>query len=891
VETTGYGCSNTDSFRIVLSTADFSYEQNPCDPLKVTFKNETPGSTVIDWDFGNGANAPGNENPVTQYPSFGSYNVTLTVINSNGINESITKSIAVEIQNDNLIITSDTTICAGSSIQLNAVNALNYCWTPSETLSAPDIANPVASPQNSTVYYLNTLITGQNIIVNGDFSAGNTGFKSEYKYVANNTTEGEYFVGNSSLAWNPHLIFNCTDHSGTGNMLLVNGSPEDNKIVWTQTINVISNTNYAFSTWIESHFSDNPAQLEFFINGIGIGNPITASLPICNWTQFYTTWNSGNNTSAVISIVNKNTVSWGNDFALDDISFAPVTIRRDSVIITVEEPAIQTIRDTTICEGAGVHLDATAGFASYTWLPATGLSDQKIMTPIAMPVVTTDYIVTGKTVNGCDASDTVNIAVNKAPDFITNNDTLLCGAGQVQLSAIGDAISYAWSPGTNLPDSTVSDPLAEVLSTTQFVVMGKSADNCFSSDTVRVIVSVPVDIQARSDTSICEGVAFQLYTTGDAAGFSWSPSSGLSDPSIKSPVAHPLSTTEYVITASNPDGCADKDTVLVTVKSIPVVSITHDTLICPEVNVRLNATGGSSYSWTPSATLSDPFIADPTAAPVKNTTYVVEVNDIATGCTSSDSVAITLRPYPVFSAIADTAVCRGTDILMYANGGDSYQWSPAASLDNPFSANPVAQPLSSTIYSVYMTENTCHFDTTIDVHITVNPVPEVTAQRSNDINCLVTTAQLNATGANAYQWSPAVHLDNAFKPNPVAGIDTTTLFKVVGKNNYGCMAEDTVTVKVTKEGNPLYLVPNAFTPNGDGVNDCFSVRKWGNIQLEELSVYNRWGEKVFYSKNLMDCWDGTYKGVQQPSGTFVYVIRAKSFCGPVYRKGLVTLIR
>jgi gliding motility-associated-like protein len=411
------------------------------------------------------------------------------------------------------------------------------------------------------------------------------------------------------------------------------------------------------------------------------------------------------------------------------------------------------------------------------------------------------------------------------------------------------------------------------------------------SDTVEVVVSIPVDIQARPDTSICEGVAFKLYAAGDAANFSWSPSAGLSNPSIESPVAQPVSTTEYVITASNPDGCADEDTVLVTVKPIPVVSITNDTLICPKMNVQLTASGGSSYSWTPSATLSNPFIADPTATPDKNTTYVVEVNDIATGCTSSDSVAITLRPYPVFSAIADTAVCKGTDILMYANGGDSYHWTPTASLDNPLSANPVAQPLSSTVYSVYMIENTCYFDTTIDVHITVNPVPAVIAQRSNDINCLITTARLNATGANAYQWSPAVHLDNAFKPNPVAIIDTTTLFKVVGKNNYGCMAEDTVTVKVTKEGNPLYLVPNAFTPNGDGINDCFSVRKWGYVQLEELSVYNRWGEKVFYSKNLMDCWDGTYKGIEQPGGTFIYVIRAKTFCGEINRKGLITLIR
>lgn len=893
VKTTEYGDDNIDNIITVLSAADFSYAQSPCDPLNITFKNETPGSTVIDWDFGNEKNAPGIENPTTQYPSFGIYDVTLTVINSNGINESITKSIAVDVQKDSLIITNDTTICAGSSIQLNAVNALNYCWTPSETLNASDIANPVASPQNSTIYYLNTLVTGQNIIVNGDFSAGNTGFTSEYILANPNTLDGQYFVGVNPNAWNPSTS-QCKDHtSGNGNMLLVNGAPNPDVKVWQQTISVVPNTSYAFSTWIQAIYDQNPARLQFSINGIDIGSPITATLPNCTWKQFYTVWNSGDNTTATIAIVNKNTetIIWGNDFALDDISFAPVTVKRDSVIITVEDPVIKTVRDTTICEGANVQLDATAGFASYTWLPATGLSDQKIVNPIAIPVVTTNYTVTGKTVNGCDASDAVKITVNKAPDFITNNDTLLCGAGQVQLSATGDAVSYTWSPGMNLSDSTVSNPLAEVLSATQFVVTGESVNNCFKSDTVKVLVGIPVDIKARSDTSICKGAGLQLYAVGDAATFSWSPSSGLSDPSIESPVAQPLSTTEYVITASNPDGCTDKDTVLVTVKPLPVVSITNDTLVCPKVKVQLNASGGSSYSWTPSATLSDPFVANPIAAPDKNTTYAVEVSDIASGCTNIDSVAITLRPYPVFSAIGDTTVCEGAEAHMRAGGGDLYQWSPAASLDDPLSASPVARPLSSTVYSVYMTENTCHIDTTIDVHIAVNPVPEVIAKRSNDINCAITSAQLNAVGANSYQWSPAVHLDNAFRSNPVASIDTTTLFKVVGKNSYGCTGEDTVTVKVTKEGNSSYLVPNAFTPNGDGINDCFGVRKWGNIQLEELSVYNRWGERVFYSTNPMGCWDGTYKGMAQPGGTFVYIIRAKSFCGVINRKGLITLIR
>src|SRR5690606_29779189 len=124
-----------------------------------------------------------------------------------------------------------------------------------------------------------------------------------------------------------------------------------------------------------------------------------------------------------------------------------------------------------------------------------------------------------------------------------------------------------------------------------------------------------------------------------------------------------------------------------------------------------------------------------------------------------------------------------------------------------------------------------------------------------------------------------------------ATVNSTTAFIVKGANQYGCSSTDTVIVKVTSEGNPLFLVPNAFTPNGDGLNDCFGLSKWGNIQIQEFSVYNRWGELIFAAKSPSQCWDGTFKGVQQPSGTFVYVIKATTFCGTIDRKGLITLIR
>ncbi|MFT3751196.1 MAG: gliding motility-associated C-terminal domain-containing protein [Agriterribacter sp.] len=895
VETTGYGCSNIDSFNVVFSSPDFSYQQDVCDPLKLHFKNETPNSTTIDWDFGNTLSAPGDPNPTTVYAQFGNYAIKLIIKNSLGIIDSVVKQIPVNVQFDSLIITRDTTICKGAGIQLNAIAALNYCWTPSASLSQTDISNPIAAPQNSTVYYLNTLITGQNIIVNGDFSAGNTGFQSQYNYVTNNTTEGEYFVGNSSLAWNPHLIYNCTDHSGTGNMLLVNGSPEDNKLIWTQTINVMPNTNYAFSTWIESHFKDNPAQLEFSINSVGIGNQIIASLPICNWTQFYTTWNSGSNTSAVISIVNKNTISWGNDFALDDISFAPVSIKRDSVIINIEEPVIATNADTTVCEGISVQLTAQGNFVSYEWTPSAGLSGGAIANPLATPQITTKYKVTGTSKYGCKASDSLNITIIPKPLMQAGNDTILCGAGSVQLTVSGNASKYSWSPAAGLSDSTIANPMANLVSgSSRYIVTGESLQGCNAYDTVNIRVSEVPEIKINKDTTICEGNTVQLNTyPATVSTYTWSPAAGLSDAGIANPVAAPVATTKYMLTASNTDGCTRKDSVLINVSPKPVISLINDTTICRDVSVALNRGGSSSdiYTWSPVAGLSNPSVTNPVATPQQTTTYSVVAADAASGCKNEGSVRIDVRPYPLFSASGNVQICAGEVTRLQAGGGDTYKWTSAAVMDNPESNEIIVSPGVTTLFSVYIAENVCHFDTLIDVNVVVNQLPVIIAHKSNDINCITTTSQLSVTGGDRYVWSPSVNLDNANVHNPVASPESTTTFTVKGTNQYGCSADDSISVKVTKEGNPLYLVPNAFTPNNDGVNDCLSLKKWGYIQLEEFSIYNRWGEKIFTTKNRMDCWDGTYKGIMQPNGTFVYIIRAKTFCGDINRKGLVTLIR
>lgn len=178
------------------------------------------------------------------------------------------------------------------------------------------------------------------------------------------------------------------------------------------------------------------------------------------------------------------------------------------------------------------------------------------------------------------------------------------------------------------------------------------------------------------------------------------------------------------------------------------------------------------------------------------------------------------------------------------------------------------------------------------VNLEVRQAPVLALSKSNDVDCMLGTAKLQASGANSYTWSPATSLNNAGSHNPVASPTTTTVYSVKATATNGCSVDGSIEVKVTK-GDPGkgYLVPTAFTPNGDGKNDCFSVRHWGVVQNFKMTVYNRWGEIVFQSTDVSRCWDGVYKSQREGSATFVYVITADTNCGQVLRKGYVNLIR
>ncbi len=735
------GCKDSaavDVGHMTFNNFDFIHDQVICDPMTVKFTGSGSNSGNLYWNFGDGNDTRNTTSPSHTYSAPGNYTIKYSMGDHPCI-DTITKYITINLEDDDVIATKDTTICAGTTAQLLTKRGVDHCWSPTTYLDDPSSQNPVTKPEQDIKYYYTAKIIGESLLVNGDFSQGTAGITTKYGFTPANTNGGQYFVGPNPQAWNAAFPA-CTDHTtGNGNMMMLTGwNGPTNLYAWQQTVTLTPFTDYIFSFWVQSFSDLNPARLRIRFDDQFVGVQMQPSTTPCEWKQFYTTWNSGPHTWINISLVNENTGAIGNDFALDDISFAPYFVKRDSVTITLERPAVRIDKDTSICEGTSVQLVAS-GAQDYEWTPADGLSATDIPDPVAKPIVPSEYIVTGTTTRGCIAKDTVSI------DFYAK------------------------------PNTTAS---------------------------------------------------------ADA------------------------------------------------------------TLICKNAPVRLHASGGSSYEWSPGETLNDPLIADPIATPTGTTKYYVLVTDINT-CEHLDSVLVEIRPDALFAANGSNPVCKNDSVTLTASGGNTYSWQPADGLSNTTIANPKASPGFSRDYTVTITEAVCNQSEDIVVHVEVLPLPEIDASSSNDIDCSTNHSNLSATGGQRYTWTPAGTLSNANAPNPVATPEVTTKYYVTGKDDAsGCINYDSIIVKVERVNKGGYLMPNAFTPNGDGHNECYGIQFWGVIYELEFSIFNRWGERVFFTKDPAKCWDGTYKGARQAGGTFVYMIKAKTNCDPaVFRSGHFTLIR
>ncbi len=495
----------------------------------------------------------------------------------------------------------------------------------------------------------------------------------------------------------------------------------------------------------------------------------------------------------------------------------------DTILVTVNPlPNVFAGNDTAICIGDTAQLQAT-GATAYTWSPATDLNNPNIANPLAFPSSTTTFIVSGTDANSCSNTDTINVTVNPLPSISVSGSNYLCPGDTLQLIASG-GITYAWSPNYNISDTSTFNPLVYPLSSTSYIVEGTDANNCSDTDTFAITVSQTVPTDAGNDTAICVGNSVVLGGSPTAppnSTFSWTPTTGLNNPTGANPIATPTVTTTYYVVATN-DTCTGIDSVTVVVNALTSLNAGNDTAICIGDTAQLQATGATAYTWSPTTDLSNPNIVNPLAFPSSTTTFIVSGTD-ANSCSNTDTVVITVNPLPNVFAGNDTAICIGDTAQLQATGATAYTWSPTVDLNNPNIANPLAFPTTTTTYIVSgIDTNSC--SNTDTILVTVNPLPNVFAGNDTAI-CIGDTAQLQATGATSYTWSPTSGLSNPNIANPLAFPSSSTTYFVAGTDANSCSNIDSIIVTVN-------LLPNISTGN-----DTIACQD-GTIQLNASGALN-----------------------------------------------------
>ena len=470
---------------------------------------------------------------------------------------------------------------------------------------------------------------------------------------------------------------------------------------------------------------------------------------------------------------------------------------KDTVVVFSSSLAVDAGPYTAICENTSTTLNAFApGGITYTWSPATGLSNPTIPNPVASPTTTTTYTVNITDALGCSGVDTVTIAVNPAPFVDAGFGAAICLGDNIQLSGNGGG-TFAWSPAASLDNATISTPTATPTTTTTYSLTITDGIGCTATDTATVFISNG-NADAGPTTAICDGTSTTLNATGGTT-YTWVASSTLSATNIANPTANPSSTTTYTVTIDDSNtGCITTDTVTVIVNSIPVADAGNNTSYCIGGSTVLNASGGGTYSWSPSTALSSSTVANPTANPTATTTYTVTITSAA-GCSSTDLVTVTVNPLPIVDAGNNISICPGGSANLNVIGAQNYVWSPAASLSNSTIQNPAATPSTATTYTVVGTDsNGC--SATDSVNVSLNGLTIATTASATTI-CAGNSSNLSVSGATSYVWTPAGSLSNATSANPVATPTTTTTYTVIGNDaTSGCA--DTTTITITVNGLP-----------------------------------------------------------------------------------------
>jgi PKD repeat protein len=755
------GCADTLSRNVVINpvpTANFGVSGNICQNSSVQFVDSSTGAVSWLWNFGNGSTST-LQNPLYNYNTSGTYNVSLTVTNQFGCTSTIVKSININMSAP-ANAGPDASVCLGSSISLNAVGGVTYSWMPGG-LTGGSIT---VSPSVNTTYVVS--VTDANGCTGTDtvlitVNPLPVATVSPDKIICAGNSATLTAGGGGTYSWSP------------------TGSTSS-----TITVSPASSTTYAVDV-----INANGCVSTAFVNVTVNANPVI-TMPAATFTcsGINTTLNAGVGGTYIWS-----TGATTQTIAVNQQGVYTVTVTNASgctssasSTVTVGGQIVTNSNNISICQGQNAVLNANYPGSTYVW--STGAVTQSIT--VTNPGI---YQVTVTDGNGCSGIIATTVNVNPTPfaDFTPHSGCINSAINFNDLSSIngGTITSWSWNFGDgnfsqqqnpvhtynsagnypitltvtsnlgctstasgsvdiyNLPQanfayshgcqntllqftdqsntsfgnitgwlwdfgdgttSTLQNPThAFTLTGMQVVTLTiTTAGGCTDIRSHNVqIFPEPILAFTTSSNSICKGSSVSITntsTTSNGAINSWNWNFGDGTSSSQQNPTHIYTTTgtfNIALIAVTSHGCSDTILHQVTVSPVPVANAGNDVWICRGASTNLTAAGSTSYSWSPGGNTTQVI----TVTPQNTTTYYVTVTN-AGGCTATDSVIVNIKNLPNANAGVDKSICVGGSTSLLATGGTSYNWNPGNLTGNSITVNP---PTTTSYIVTVMGANGC----------------------------------------------------------------------------------------------------------------------------------------------------------------------------------------
>ncbi|MBT8195583.1 MAG: choice-of-anchor L domain-containing protein [Bacteroidia bacterium] len=832
------GCSGTGQFSLNVNAL-------PAPAISGNTIICTNASTTLDAGSGYSSYLWSNGNTGNLVSTSVANTYTVTVTDANGCSNTASAAVNV-LPNPSPSITGVPTICSGFTSVLDAGTGYSsYSWSTgagSQSLNAT----------NSGVYTV-TVTDASGCTGTNDFS----------------------------LTVNPNpipLILGQTDIC-VGDVATLNSNTAFSSYVWSNgaSTNVI-NTSVAglyTLTVTDPNGCTGSDQLSLTVHALPTPS-ITGANVLCdgNSSVFdagggYSTylWNTGASTQIInVNVAGTYTVTVSDNIGCENETDRALAVNQNPV------PVITGVN--AFCDGSSSMLDAGVGYTSYNW--NGGASSQSLSVSS-----TGNYTVTVTDANGCTGSASMGVNVHSLPTPNIVGPTDICDGDVATLDAGNTYISYNWSSGQNSSSINVSN-------TSNYIVTVTDNNGCTGSTQQQLTShSLPTPVITGLNL-ICDGSSTNLDAGNGFAQYLWSNGNSAQVQSISN-------SQTFVVTVTDNFGCEGTSPPHDVLVDVPIANINPlgPLDFCDDEDVTLVANNGVSYLWSDGSTAAQITVNS-------TNSYVVSVTDTA-GCVAvSAPISVEAHMTPIVNLANEPYnLCDQLSVSFINNSvyppGSSILWNFGDGSTGS-NVNPIHTYQNAGIYNVTLTIRSqygCEDTDSIEVTVDVVPYPEAYFEMSTDMASIFNSKiEFTDLSLNAVSWHWTFG-DNVTSPvqNPVHYYDHEGMqtVRLIVENSAGCVDEFSREVFITP-----YYIPNAFTPNGDGLNDYFFVGGYVyDVRSFNMTIWNRWGDLIYETNSNRKPWNGKgFNGFDATQGVYVYMIEVVTVNGVQHLfKGNVTLIR